>query len=131
MKPPAWAERVISEVARSSRRSPPEMHWRSTRRRRSAGSACDEPSGEADTISIAAGRDPIDQRLVVCHELAHWLVGPADGHSPRFWRRAWQLYRRFRVPIHYALAREGEYTGAIVAYERSTKRRSVRPAGRS
>ncbi len=124
MPAPAWAERIVSNVARSSRRPQPDLRWRTTRRRRSAGSAVDELDGNRPAISVAAGRDAIDQRLVLCHELAHWLVGPGEGHSLRFWRSAWRLYRRYRVPIHYALAREGEYEGAIMAYKRLLKRKA-------
>ena len=69
-------------------------------------------------ISIAAGRDRVDQRLVVCHELAHWLGKPDEGHTIEFWLRAWRLYRRYRVPVHYALAREGAYEGAVQAYRK-------------
>lgn len=123
MAAPAWAERIVSNVARSSRRPQPGQRWRKTRRRRSSGSAADQSNGDQPTIFIAAGRDTIDQRLVLCHELAHWLVGPSEAHSLRFWRCAWRLYRRYRVPIHYALAREGEYEGAIVAYKRRPKRK--------
>ena len=122
MLAPPWAQRIVRDVARSSRRPQPDLRWRETRRRRSAGSAADERNGDQPAIFIGAGRDTIDQRLVLCHELAHWLVGPGEGHSLRFWRCAWRLYRRYRVPIHYALAREGEYEGAIVAYKRRPKR---------
>lgn len=70
-----------------------------------------------------AGRDPVDQRLVLCHEIAHWLGAPKEGHSPAFWRRAWRLYRRYRVPIYYALAREGDFHGAIEAYRHDLRAR--------
>jgi hypothetical protein len=124
MNAPIWVERIIKEVARSARRSRPDLRWRQTRRRRSSGCATDELDTNRDTIAIVAGRDAIDQRLVLCHELAHWLIGPEKGHSISFWNKAWRLYRRYRVPIHYALAREGEYVGAILAYEKSRKRSS-------
>jgi hypothetical protein len=65
---------------------------------------------------------------VLCHELAHWLGRPGEGHSLAFWRRAWQLFRRYRVPMYYALAREGEFQGAIEAYrkELAARRRAAR-----
>jgi hypothetical protein len=84
------------------------------------------------TISVVAGRDPLDQRLVLCHELAHWLGPPNQGHSQAFWRRAWQLYRRYRVPIYYALAREGDFQGAIETYRKqlAVRRRKSNTAQR-
>ena len=117
MNPPAWAERIVRQVARSRRRRPPELRWRRTRRLRSAGSADSPVRAGVGGVSIAAGRDPVDQRLVLCHELAHWLGPPDEGHSLTFWLRAWRLYREYRVPIHYALAREGEFEGAVQAYK--------------
>lgn len=124
MSAPAWAERIVREVARARRRPAPALSWRRTRRRRSAGSADSHTFDDRAGISIAAGRDPIDQRLVVCHELAHWQGKPDEGHTIEFWLRAWRLYRRYRVPVHYALAREGAYEGAVQAYRKllSSKR---------
>jgi len=123
MRAPAWAERIVSDVAKRHKRRPPELHWRRSRSRRSAGSA--DPSGgkQRGVISIEAGRDVVDQRLVVCHELAHWLGRPEEGHSSAFWSRAWGLYRRHRVPIYYAMAREGGYEGAVVAYRQSLEKK--------
>jgi hypothetical protein len=112
---PAWADRIVREVARARRRPAPELRWRRARTRRSAGSA-DSYLHKDAVISIVAGRDVVDQRLVVCHELAHWLGEPDEGHTLKYWLRAWKLYRRYRVPIHYALAREGGYEGSVQAY---------------
>lgn len=123
MSAPAWAERVVRDTARLHRRRPPRLRWRAWRRVRSAGSAGDGGYGEDGAISIAAGRDPIDQRLVLCHELAHWLGRAEEGHTEAFWRRAWRLYRRHRVPVYYALAREGDYAGAVEAYRRHLEQR--------
>ena len=124
MNAPVWAERIVREVARGRRRRPPELRWRRTRRLRSAGSADSPVRAGVGGISIAAGRDPVDQRLVLCHELAHWLSRPDEGHTRAFWLRAWRLYRRYRVPIHYALAREGEFEGAVQAYKRLLRQRA-------
>ena len=126
MNPPIWAERIVREVARARRRRPPELRWRRARRLRSAGSADSPKKADAGGISIAAGRDPVDQRLVLCHELAHWLSRPDEGHTMAFWLRAWRLYRRYRVPIHYALAREGEFEGAVQAYKELLRGRARR-----
>jgi hypothetical protein len=135
MPAPTWAENIVRDVARRKRRPGPTLRWRRSRRRRSAGSA-DSPLGlKNGTISVVAGRDPVDQRLVLCHEIAHWLGKPYEGHSLAFWRRAWRLYRRYRVPIYYALAREGDFHGAIQAYRhdlvaRRRASRNVRPQRR-
>jgi hypothetical protein len=113
---PAWAERIVREVARSQRRPRPTLRWRRSRYQRSAGSADSHQYSDGGVISIAAGKDRLDQRLVLLHELAHWLGPPGEGHTLAFWRRAWRLYRRYRVPMYYALAREGRYHRALQAY---------------
>jgi hypothetical protein len=110
---------MVKEVARRRRQPAPAIYWRQTRRRRSAGSA--DSFRRGNCVSMAAGKDPIDQRLVLLHELAHWLGKPDEGHSLDFWVRAWKLFRRYRVPMHYALAREGEYEGALVGYRKLMK----------
>lgn len=123
MPAPVWAERVVRDAARIHRRRPPLLRWRTWRRLHSAGSACSANSKEDGAISIVSGRNPLDQRLVLCHELAHWLGRAGEGHTDAFWRRAWHLYRRFRVPVYYALAREGDYAGAVEAYRKHLDRR--------
>lgn len=123
MSAPAWANRIVRDVARSRRLRPPLVRWRQTRRRRSAGSADSHKLRHGGAISVTAGLDLMDQRLVLCHELAHWLGKPDEGHSPAFWKRAWRLYRRYRVPVYYALAREGAFDGAVQAYKELLKNR--------
>ena len=121
MAAPDWADRMVREVARARRCPAPLLRWRRTRRRRTGGSG-DSHLQKHPAISIAAGKDPVDQRLVLLHELAHWQGKPDEGHSHAFWLRAWRLYRRYRVPVHYALAREGEYDGAVQAYRELLKK---------
>ena len=73
--------------------------------------------GRAPILTVWAGRRKLDQKLVLLHELAHWLRPPDERHSPAFWALAWELYRRHRVPIKYALRSEGAYKqGATRAY---------------
>jgi hypothetical protein len=47
------------------------MRWRHARRPASSGLT----RRSAGSISVTAGTDPLDQRLTLLHELAHWL-GP-------------------------------------------------------
>jgi hypothetical protein len=49
-------------------------------------------------IAVRAGSDPLDQRLTLLHELAHWLAPPprrrgAAHHGRAFYRIAFALYR--------------------------------------
>lgn len=67
-------------------------------------------------IHVTAGSNTRDQRLVLLHELAHWLLPPGEHHSERFWTLAFLLYRRYGVPLRYAEQRERDYrVGAVKA----------------
>ena len=75
-----------------------------------------------DKISINAGQDRIDQKVVLLHELAHWIVGPVERHNGRFWDVAWELFRWAKLPIGYTKRREGDYRkGALAAYHRTRR----------
>ncbi len=81
-------------------------------------------SGQADLngrrITVTAGSNRLDQRLVTLHELGHVIAGPHEWHSAHFWDIVWELYRWARIPVRYAKTREGNYRkGALVAYKRS------------
>jgi hypothetical protein len=63
------------------------------------------------TIAVRAGDDPLDQRLTLLHELAHWLSPPARRrrsahHGRAFYHVAFELYRRHGVPAGDAVRLE-------------------------
>lgn len=76
-------------------------------------------------ITIVQGKDRTDTKLVILHELAHWVLpdkGGHEGHTPKFWDIAWMLYREFKLPVRYCLTREQNYRkGAVVAYRKSKR----------
>jgi len=73
-------------------------------------------------ITICAGSNRIDCKLVILHELAHWSRPWGEHHSPEFWDLCWVLYREFKLPIRYCKQREVEYRkGALAAYHRTKK----------
>lgn len=64
-------------------------------------------------IAVRAGDDPLDQRLTLLHELAHWLTPPPPGrrrgashHGLVFYRTAFDLYRRHGIADADALRLE-------------------------
>lgn len=68
-------------------------------------------------ITISAGSDRTDCRMVLLHELAHWALPWKEHHSDAFWTTAFDLYRHFKLPIRYCLNREKGYRkNAIVGY---------------
>ena len=122
--PASYAERRHPDLMTGERRTAPsgnpQVRVRFTRQPHEHSSGRAWQSGR---IHVTAGTDRKDQKLVLLHELAHWLT-PKDHHSPRFWDKAWELYRRYRVPLRYARIREGNYRkGALVAANRRPRER--------
>ena len=132
MKPPKWAldltrDVVIYLIDQGVQVSLPLVKWRHCFRVTSSGTCYPH------YISISAGLSRIDAKLVLLHELSHWGlpeyknkywvfhfdwdIKNHEGHTPRFWALAWQLYRHYKLPIRYCKQREGEYRkGALIAY---------------
>ena len=112
MTAPKWAQDLILDVlVKHEYDRIPDMVWRHRSGVHSSGTCY------TYRIVLSAGTDRTDAKLVLLHELAHWLLPMYERHSPRFWRLAWQLYREYRLPIRYTLQREASYRkGARAAY---------------
>jgi hypothetical protein len=104
-----WAERLVTAVCEAAGIDEPEVNWR---RSSSAKSSSGRYNYAERRLTITAGKDRRDQRLVLLHELAHHLT-PKANHGPAFWRAAWALYQRFGL-ARYALTRELSYKAAAV-----------------
>jgi hypothetical protein len=64
----------------------------------------------------------MNHRIVLLHELAHWLLPIDVHHSDEFWDKAWELFRRYKVPIRLALRTEGTSRGeSYQAYRRGLR----------
>jgi hypothetical protein len=112
---PAWATALVAEVCAEAGVAPPRLAWR---RRRSAAST-GVARRSAGMIAVRAGDDPLDQRLTLLHELAHWLSPPvrrrrSPHHGRAFYRVAFALDRRHGVPEADALRLEaGRYPSSL------------------
>jgi len=124
MTAPKWAQDLVLRVALDEEKDdvPNLGWWRARKRKTWAGlrPAHAMSSGRSwptkNRIHVTAGTDRKDQKLVLLHELAHWLSPPTEHHGPTFWDTAWRLYRTYKVPLTYAKVREGNYRkGALVA----------------
>lgn len=107
---PAWAAALVADVCIAAGVPLPTLRWRQAARSASSGVT----RTEAGVVVVTAGTDPLDQRVTLLHELAHWLA----PHSPRRRRRvahhdaafyaiAFGLYRAHGIPDGEALDREG------------------------
>jgi hypothetical protein len=118
-QPPAWASALIGRVCSQHRRRVPHVRWRRRTAPWTSGAVYYDSTG----ISIVAGTDVAQLRLVLLHELAHYIVGPAHQHDERFWRLCWELYRRHSVELGYAWAAETAYRKGAARYAPESVRR--------
>jgi hypothetical protein len=118
MTPPDWASTLVTEVCTDAGVPPPRLAWR----RRSGTHSTGVARRHAGSISVRAGEDPLDQRLTLLHELAHWLApqparrpGARVRHHDRtFYRIAFALYRRHGLEDADALRLEtARYPSAL------------------
>lgn len=114
---PPWAAEMVREVCAAAGVTAPVMRWRNARRPGSSGVT----RRSAGSVSVTAGTDPVDQRLTLLHELAHWLGpvsrrrrGRVQHHDARFYEMAFDLYRRYHIPDGEVLVHEGgRYPSAL------------------
>ena len=79
MSAPAWAGDLVATVCADAGVPPPRLLWRVRRGGPSTGVA----RRSDGTISVRAGTDPLDQRLTLLHELAHWIAPAARRRGRR------------------------------------------------
>jgi hypothetical protein len=97
---------------------PVSLTWHRRNRPYSSG------QGGLERITINAGSQRTDAKLVLLHEIAHALAGQRghQWHTELFWETAWELYRWAKLPIRYCQKREYSYRKkAAIAYRRSVK----------
>lgn len=97
MTPPAWAAQLLATVCTDAGVAPPRLLWRNRDAEHSTG-VTRRTDG---LVAVRAGSDPLDQRLTLLHELAHWLAptgrrrgGRSVHHGRGFYAVAFELYRR-------------------------------------
>ena len=124
-KIPKWANELTGEVCKEYQHPFPEITWR-----RLHGKHYPQENWNGETLNIhkpkpmwssghayptknrivvSAGKSRKDQKIVLLHELVHLLVPNKEHHGERFWQMAWELYRKYKVPINYAKKREYSY----------------------
>lgn len=113
---PPWAVAIVERVCAEAGVRPPRLTWRVRSDEHSTGLARHRDG----LVSVRAGRDPLDQRLTLLHELAHWLTGTPRGrqrrvhHGRAFYATAFDLYRRHGIAEGDALRLEsGRYPSSL------------------
>ena len=146
MSAPAWARELVAAVCTDAGVAPPTLLWRTRRGDPSTGVA----RRSEGTVSVRAGGDPLDQRLTLLHELAHWIApsGRRRGrralhHGRAFYAIAFELYRRHGLADADALRLESAryrsslshaaalgVAGAVEALDEHRSRLRARPRRR-
>jgi len=117
MTVPDWALELVDTVCADADTEPPRLAWR---RRAGEGSTGVTRRSEG-AVAVRAGDDPLDQRLTLLHELAHWVSPPSrvrrgrsQHHGRAFYAIAFELYRRHGIADADALRLEsGRYRSAL------------------
>ncbi len=110
MNIPKWAQEltintIIHLQSKGYKSELPELKWRHGKHRSSSGICC-----QHDHITITAGHDRKDSKLVLLHELAHWVLPDNEHHGDNFWRLAFDLYKFNGLPVRYCINRESNET---------------------
>jgi hypothetical protein len=115
---PAWACELVTRVCADAGVAQPRLAWRVRAGVHSTGVT----RRHDGMIAVRAGADPLDQRLTLLHELAHWLCSPPPRrrrgrsvhHGRAFYTTAFDLYRRHGIPHADALRLEaGRYRSSL------------------
>ena len=119
---PRWAQNLTAAVCARYHVAPPDLRWYALPRL---------PEGQNITqwerighyyqdarprplVTVFDTLDPLENRMTLLHEVTHHITHQRDGlidgqlagHSDRFWRRCWRLYRLYRVPLYAAILTE-------------------------
>ena len=112
---PEWAKCLIEDVCDAYNVPVPNYKWFIGKRqdRLSTGWAYHHTSPYADRgIKINAGTEEAEQKIVLLHELSHWIgMEQGEHHNAKFWRRAFELYETYG-DIQAAIERECWRAGA-------------------
>lgn len=121
---PAWASKIVRDVALAYEIPTPIVTWTTMRRRNQFGMPYESSAGKTcrtlpARIKITAGSDLQDQKHVLLHELAH-AIAPKAKHGPEFHDWLFVLARRYGIPDKYVIHREGGYhKGTFAAARRA------------
>src|SRR5207244_476222 len=121
MTQPEWATPIIRDVLYlHNRTKPPRILWKHGR-----GSGVAYRKGRkvnwnglsfrikrrrgSHEITLRIDGDLTGSKLVLLHELSHWLLRDGHGHDKTFWRKAWELYYIFLTPEELEAIKQREF----------------------
>lgn len=111
MNPPKWAQELALSAlvyleTKGYKVEVPPIHWRHSKYNNSSSGICYQHKH----ITVTAGKDRRDAKLVLLHEIAHWVLPDKEHHGDNFWRLAFDLYRTNGLPVRVCINRESGET---------------------
>lgn len=111
---PGWAQMLIESVCASWDVPQPVVRWsiNNSRFHTSGRAYSHEFTGQRNTkaqLLIVQGTDHEDAKLVLLHELTHWVLPHGEHHGSYFWKTAFEMYTDYDIRMDYAAEREGRY----------------------
>lgn len=120
MHEPEWATPIIRDVlVLHNRTKRPRIEWkkgggsgvtkkRGMYRRNGYSYKIRRRRGTPDII-CRLNDDVTRGKIILLHELAHWLLRAGHHHDKTFWRKAWELYFFFLTPQELEKAKADEF----------------------
>lgn len=112
MKDITWAEQLVGKVLTYEGRlhAPRFKFVFSNNHKWSSGRTFTKPY-RGYHIFLRIGTDPKEAKMVLLHEMAHWLLTAGHHHDKAFWKKAWELYFLFQdeLDLEAVKVREGNY----------------------
>jgi hypothetical protein len=97
---PEWADTLLDDLwAKWGTGEPPNLVWYVFRNSVFSRGQYTHPPGHV--ILVYAGRDVVDQRATLIHEIAHAVVLEKRSHiyhTPKFYRRFWEIAGEYATP---------------------------------
>lgn len=132
MNAPLWAQRIITEVCEEEGIEEPEVNWRH-KTGRMAFSPYSSGHANENRLTLTAGADRKDQRLILLHELSHVIRGAkarSYKHDADFYAKMFELVWRYGPSIGYAKSRERTYKPRGMKAGYRLYRQNVKEKGR-
>ena len=109
-KVPDWAAKLCQIVAQAYERTDlPTLIWRNQTKFKSSSGMSQATFGlDRYVLTLRAGTDLNDQRMLLLHELAHWLIGNKHNHDKEFYHLLFEMGDQICPDIYSALIRREE-----------------------
>jgi hypothetical protein len=107
MKVPNWAQDLTLKTllyleSKGYQIEIPDIKWRHCPHNYGTSGIC----YQHNHITISAGKNRKEQRLVLLHEIAHWVLPDKEHHGDKFWTLAFELYKWQGLSMRYCVNRE-------------------------